>query len=455
MIFPYQFLTECDRFYSFRREFVSLKIVIDLLIFSMPIIIGQIGQMLIGISDVWIAGRHSVDYLASVGLAMGVMAPVFICGLGFNFGLSPLISKLRGEGENVDGLFFSSLFYSVVVALLFVLFTILLIPLIPLFGFEARLVPLISEYIFYFSFSFFGAYLYQGIREFLQGKELVIAANIISIVMVVMNLFFCYSLVFGQWGFPPMGLKGLALGSIIARSLGAIMILIYAKNYLKVLKIKWTFLKDLLLFSLPIALTVLIEVLAFSAATILVGRIGVTEAAAHNIVLNLASITFMVPLAISIAISVKIAYCFGAGEYDGIISYSKAGLFLSVVFMSMTGLLFNFFPQIFGEIFSTDSEVVKVVVKLLFAVSLFQVFDGAQVTLGGILRGIGRPLSQTYTTLFAYWVIGIPLGYYLANFVGLLAFGIWMGLFISLFVAASILLFLVIRFLKKIHPRAI
>lgn len=408
--------------------------------------------MLIGVSDVFVAGKHSTQYLAAVGLATGVIAPVFVVGLGFLFGTSPIISRHRGEGQDVDQYLFTSIVYSLVTSVIFIGCCIATVPVVPYLGFDQELVPLIQEYIFYFSFSFVGAYVFQALREYLQGKEDILFANILSILTVGINLLFCFVLVFGYSFIPAMGIKGLALGSILARCLAALALLIYCIRHLKDFHFYKTYAKDVFCLSWPIAFGILVEVGAFSTTTILIGRMGILQAAAHNIVLNLASVTFMVPLAISTAISVKISFSYGQKVWSDIVRFTKAGYVLSVLFMCCTGMAFYFIPNAFSAIFTTDPEVMKIAALLLVAVALFQVFDGTQVCLGGALRGVGRTRPHACVMFGGYWLVGLPLGWYLSTVKGMQAFGLWLGLALALFFAGlsmGVILLYIYRQIKR------
>lgn len=412
---------------------------------------GQLGQMLIGVSDIFVAGKHSTPFLAAVGLAMGIIAPVFVVGLGFLFGTSAVISRHRGEGKEVDQYLFTSIIYSLIISILFIVLSIGTRWIVPYLGLEIELVPLIQDYILYFSFSFLGAYLFQVLREFLQGKEDVVFANLISILTVLFNLVFCFALVFGFHFIPALGIKGLAIGSILARLLSSFILFLYCLRFLKNYKCDWYFAREVFCLSWPIALGILVEVGAFSFSTIMIGRMGMFQVAAHNIVINLTSVTYMVPLAISTAIAVKISFAYGQKNWHDILRYTKSGLALCVLFMSCTGLSFYFVPEIYSHIFTNSSEVISIVALLLIAVAIFQIFDGIQVCLGGALRGLGHTRPQAYVMFVGYWLIGLPLGWYLANVKGLFGFGFWLGFALALFLAAMSMCGVVLYFYKKIR----
>ncbi len=410
----------------------------ELFVFSLPIVFGQVGQMLIGAGDTLVAARYSTETVAAVGLAGGIMSPLFVAGLGFMSGAAPILATKRGEGEKDIGKYlFSIIVYSVAVAVVVQLLLFAMFPLIPYLGMDEQLVPLVKEYTVLFSFSFLGAYLFQGLKEFLQSFEDVVVPNVLSIVAVFINIALNLVLVFGVEPVPEFGIKGLAFASILVRVFLAISVLIYAKKYFTSFSIQKKFLLEVLKLSTPIAFTIGVEVAAFSVSTIIVGNFGMIQTAAHNVVLTLASITFMVPLAISSALSVKVGYAYGEKNIDRVKQFIASGLFLSLTFMGMTGALFFFFPAFWIELFTQDTQVVTIGITLLYLVAMFQLVDGTQITLTGILRGLGETKSVFVLILVAYWVAGIPFGSYLAFYHRLGAQGVWIGLTIGLFLIGS------------------
>ncbi|HLE12430.1 MAG TPA: MATE family efflux transporter [Bacteriovoracaceae bacterium] len=414
---------------SLRKIVLSSK---ELFIFAIPIVLGQLGQMLIGAGDVLVAAKYSTEAVAATGVATGFISPLFVAGLSCLAGISPILAKRRGEGEDVGKYLVTSIVYAVIVAIITQLLTLLLIQFIPYFNFEAKLIPLIRQYSIAFSFSFLGAFIFQAVKEFLQSFEDVLFSNALSVIAVISNIALNYVFVFGLGPIPSYGVVGLAIASIITRISLAIAIIIYAKKYLHSFSIFTTLFWEITKLSIPIAFTVGMEVAAFGLSSILTGMMGTIQAAAHNVILTLASITFMVPLAVSNAVAVKVGHAIGEKRIDRVFLFIESALFLSLTFMSCSGLAFYFFPEYCLKLFSADSQLIVVGVPILFIVALFQLFDGVQVTLSGVLRGLGETYRVFFIIMVSYWIIGLPLGSYLAFNHHLLARGIWIGLAIGL-----------------------
>ena len=204
-------------------------------------------------------------------------------------------------------------------------------------------------------------------------------------------------------------------------------------------------------FSFPISMSILFEVLAFTVVMVLIGRIGVMYAAIHSIALTLASLTYMVPLSISSGVGVKIAYYYGRKNLDRIKDFAKAGLIISMTFMAFSGLCMYLFPETILRIFTPDKGIIAAGVSIILVCAAFQILDGAQVTLSGILRGLGVTLPTSAIVLIGYWLMGLPLGIYFGYVRHLYALGFWIGLAVALLVVATCL-FIYLRFALKRLP---
>ena len=360
----------------------------ELVLFSAPIAVGQLSQMLIGAGDVLVAARHGRDTVAAIGIANSISSPIFLIGIGLLLGISPTLSKKRGESFDVSHYFHTCLIYAIVIGVLFMGITISTVPIVKYLGFDLKLVPLIQDYLFLVSFSYIGAYMYHAIKEYLQATEHVVFANSVSVVSVFANIGLNYMLVFGVFIFPELGVRGLAYATIIVRTLMGLSLYIYSRRYNKTtFSVAGNFAKHVFRFSLPISMSIFIEVLAFSIVMILIGRIGALYAAIHSVSLTLASTTFMIPLAISSAVSVKISYFYGRRNFTRISDFIKASLMISMTFMAFMALCLYLFPETILGVFTSDIEIIKAGTAILIVCAMFQIFDGAQVTLSGILRG--------------------------------------------------------------------
>jgi multidrug resistance protein, MATE family len=424
----------------------------QLIRFALPIIAGHVGIMLIGTGDMIIAGQYSIEALAAVGLAISVANPIMISLLGFQFAISPLLAQRRGNGGSIDELFWTAIFYSLLIAFVSAGLTYLSIYLLPFFGYDPNITRLISEYLQITSFSAFGLCLYQGVKEFFQSEEKIFAANIVAILAVGVNLLFNYAFVFGKFGVPSLQEAGLAWASLGVRSFMGLTLFALTSKYWKTsFKIDWKFIRELWKVGGPITLSLFFEVMAFCSVTLFVGKFAEIQTAANNIALNLGSLAFMVPMSISAAVAVKVGHAFGERNSHRILTFAQASLFASFCFTALMGIIFYLLPDPILKLYTADLAVLVWAKKLLFLVACFQLFDGAQVTMAGILRGLSVTRPVSISVFIGYWIIGIPLGYYLGFHAGFEAQGFWIGLAIALAIVA-IMLGVVLK--KKFKERA-
>lgn len=428
----------------------------EILKFAWPIILGQVGLMLIGTGDMIIAGRYSRECLAAIGLAISIANPIQISLLGMQFSISPLLAQKRGNGERIENYFWTVIVYSLLISLVSCGLTYLSYLLVPLLGYGDRLSPIIIDYLIITSFSSFGLCLYQGTKEFFQSQEITFTANIIAIVSVAVNLFFNYAFVFGEFGMPIFKEEGLAWASLCVRLFMGISLFVLAYKWWKSSKvIRWDFMKEMWMLGAPITVSLFFEVMAFCSVTLFVGKFAEVQTAANNLALNIGSLAFMVPLSVSAAVGVKVGHAYGEKNYKSILVYSQASLFASFVFTALMGMCFYLFPNFIMSLYTDDVLVLDWAKKLLFWVACFQLFDGAQVTIAGILRGLSITKAASISIFFGYWIIGIPLGYYLGFYTELQAQGFWIGLALSLAIVASMLGFILKRKLNALMKEGI
>ncbi len=419
---------------------MNLKQSIKSLVYlAIPIILGQIGQMLITAGDVFIASMYSTSSVASIGVAGGIINPFFLFGIGLTIGISPSISIGRGAGtdkrDSLTSIVIYSSFWGVIVTLLALLANYF----VPYFGLEPSLIPSIQKYISIVAWSLPFGIVFQGIKEYLQAYEDVVFANAISIVAVFFNLAANYILVFGFFDITPIGEEGLAWASFITRVLQFLIIFLYVIKKEKWFKFSLKFSLTTFKFSLPIAIMFFMEVLAFCSVTILSGKISIIAAATNNIIMTLASILFMIPLSLSSAVAVKIGNAYGRKDFKEIRLYTNSSLILILGFICLSSFFLLAYPQAILEFISKDPAVILLGVKLLLIVAIFQFADSMQVVLTGILRGLEQTKLSSIMVFIGYWIFGIPTGYYLAFHADYGAVGLWLGLAISLILVAIFL----------------
>jgi MATE family multidrug resistance protein len=412
----------------------------QILVFAGPIIFGQIGLMLIGTGDMIIAGRYSRECLAAIGLAISILNPIQISLLGLQFPIGPILAQKRGQGENIDDTFWTIVFYGLMVSLGSGVLSLLSYFLVPILNYGPELNRIIQEYILITSFSTIGLNLYQGIKEFYQSQEKTLAANITAIGAAAFNLGLNYIFVFGSFGFPSLHEAGLAWASLTCRLMMALVLFLLSYQFWKSSKkVDWKLMKEFWKVGLPVSASLFFEIMAFCSVTLFVGYFTEQQVAANNLALNIGSLAFMIPLSISSAVAVKIGHAYGEGNFSLIKTYAHMSLVLSFFFAVLMGLSFYFFPQAIIGFYTNDLQVIEWGKKLLFWIACFQLFDGAQVTLSGILRGLSVTRPSSIAIFIGYWIIGIPLGYFLSFRLKMEAQGFWIGLAISLAVVAIML----------------
>ena len=406
--------------------------------------------MLIVAGDVFMASLYSTKAVASIGVASGFINPIFYFGIGLTMGISPSVAKKRGEGDHrFDGIVSTAL-YGVCVGLALTLVMLFLNQTIPYFGIESILISSMQEYIFVIAWSFPFAIFFQAIKEYLQGFEMVIFTNIISILSVFLNLALNFFFIFGLGDFEGFGEIGLAYASLSIRIVMALVIGIYVFLKLKLGRVSLTYIKETLSFSLPIALMFFVEVLAFCVVSILSGRIDIISAATNNLIMTIASVSFMIPLSLASATSVKVGHAYGLQKRELVVKYIQASFICVSFFILCSSLSFFIFPEFIMNSFSPDQAVVSLGIKILFIVAIFQFSDGIQVLLSGILRGLESTKISSLLVFIGYWVIGIPSGIYLTFYLGVGVQGLWVGLALSLSIVALALSIITMKRLKTI-----
>lgn len=413
----------------------------ELLTIASPIIMGNLGFILIGVGDVIVAGRHSTDTFAAISIATAILNCILTFGIGLISSISPLLSNYRGEKKAIKKYFYPSIRFSMVLALITSILIFAFIPVIPKMGFEAKLVPNIQSYMFITSLSTFGAYLHACLKEFLQAFEIVLFPNLVTIFCVFLNVLLNVVLVFGFGPIPSMGVIGLAVASFIVRYFMGFVLLIYCymnmsfKNYSEK-----GYYSNMIKIGLPVSMAVFIEFVAFNSVAIFMGRVSGVYAAAQNLVCTLTTISFMVPFAISNGIAVKVGFANGAKNVTDLRQYSFIGTAICVGFMVCSAIVFLSFSKGIVGIFTVDENLFKIALPVMYVLAVFQIFDGLQIALSGICKGIKQTKIVLLANFVAYWCVSIPVGYILAFKYNLKLIGFWIGLVLSAIILCTIML---------------
>lgn len=424
------------------------KYFTELVSLSIPMIVGNLGQVLIGATDVYIAAKHSTDTLAAISIANSIIFCILVMGMGLMSAISIQMSNLRGNRKPTKKFLLTSLNYSMILAVIFCVICLLMVPLIPHMGFDDNLVPMIKEYIFICAFSLFGMYLYQSLREFLMAYEIVTFPNIILLFALVVNFLLAYALVFGFGPIPALGVVGLALAAFIVRMLMGIVLLVYCLGLIRFNNpFDTSLIKQLLKIGYPIGIALFLEFLGFNLITILVGREAGILAGTHNIAVTITSSVYVIPMSISAAIAIKVGFFNGAKDFAEIFKYSLFGTLLSVLFMGCCSILLLVCPKQIFEIFTNNAQMIALGLPILHIAAFYLMFDGLQVSLSGVLKGLKMTKVASVSLIAGYWLFGLPFGYFLAYHYNMSLNGFWIGLATSfLFMSAIFLIVIYFKF---------
>ncbi len=426
---------------------------------ALPIVVSQIGHTVVHLADSVIVGHFAgTVQLAAVSLVNSIFMLILVIGLGISYGLTPLIAQENGR-KNYDEcgrLLSNSLLINVTVGILLyvvVHFGVLLV--IDHLDQDPEVVKYAKPYLGYLAFSIIPLLIFQTFKQFAEGLGFTKQAMFVSIWGNVINVVLGIIFVKGMFGIAPMGVKGVGLSTLIDRVAMAIAMCVYVlrsshfKKYL--VQFKATFFDKvralkIVKIGMPVAMQYAFEISAFSGAAILIGTIGATEQAAHQIAINLAAITYMIASGVASAATIKTGNNFGKSNFTDLRRSAIASYHVILLFMTCTAILFVLANQYLPYIYTDDTSVIRIAAHLLIIAGFFQLFDGTQVVGLGVLRGLGDVNMPTFITFLAYWVVGIPLGYLLGIYLDWGVNGIWYGLTFGL-LTASVLLF--IRFQNK------
>jgi MATE family multidrug resistance protein len=428
---------------------------------AVPVMISQLGHTLVQTSDSIIVGHFAGTIsLAAVSLVNSIFIIPMVIGLGISYGLTPLIAQSNGRDDfNECGhLLLNSLFINILSGL--ILFSGLFFGSIFVLHHLQQSAAVVSKakpYLILLGSSIIPMLVFTTFKQFAEGLGFTKQAMVISITGNGLNIVLGIIFVKGLFGITPMGVRGVGLSTLIDRCLMAVVMAGYVfrsanfRKYLKGFAVKsFSYLKSLKIMGIgmPIALQYTFELSAFSCAAVMIGAISPIQQAAHQVAINLASITYMISSGIAAAATIKTGIYFGVNNHRELRVSAISNYHIVILFMSLTAVLFSLGNHILPYIYTTDKHVIVVAAQLLIIAAIFQLFDGTQVVGLGILRGIGDVKIPTIITFLAYWVVGMPVGYYLGLTLHWGVKGVWYGLLLGL-MASSVLLFLRFQFISK------
>ncbi|MHB1329661.1 MAG: MATE family efflux transporter, partial [Gemmatimonadales bacterium] len=407
-----------------------------LLSLAAPLATVQVGLMFMGVIDTAMVGRYSAEALAATGAANIWYFMVTTIGMGCISALAPVIAQAYGARDDL-GVTRGVQRGFVIAVLVTVVATAAYLAIEPILRFTGQaeaIIPLAGQYMRWTLPGVFPYFGFMVLREMLQAQG-ILRPLLVSIVAAnLLNAVINWILIFGNLGFPELGVGGAAIATTVSRWAMFLGLALLVRGHLAA-RIRpwlpeswhWQPLRRMLAIGLPVGFQILFEYGVFGGVGLLMGRISAEALAGHQIALNMAAVTFMVPLGIGSAAAVMVGRAIGAGRPDEARRGAVAALIIGVAFMALTALVFVSFPGPLARLYTTDGTVVAIAVSLLPLAGLFQVFDGTQAVALGALRGAGDTRIPVLINLFGYYLIGLPVSLWLGFRQGLGPPGLWWG----------------------------
>ena len=418
---------------------------------AFPVVMAELGWMTMGLVDTLMVGRLSPEAIGAVGIGTSLFMGVCIFGMGLLLGLDTLVSHAFGASRVDDchrwllhGVALSLLLSAPITGIVLALSAAL-----AGWGLHPDVLRLTQPYLNVLAWSIPPLLLYASFRRYLQGMGVVRPVMIALVLANILNVFVNWLLIFGRLGAPAMGVRGSAWATVGARVVMAgvlLGVILYREHgrrpglFETSLRIEPSRMRQLLALGLPAAGQVTLEVGVFAAATALAGRLAPASLAAHQIAINLAAFTFMVPLGVASAGAVRVGQAVGRRDPAGAARSGWTAILFGALFMSSAAAAFLIVPRTLIGAFTSDASVVAIGVSLLFVGAVFQLFDGLQGVATGVLRGLGDTRSPMLWNLAGHWFIGLPLGYTLCFGAGLGVIGLWWGLSVGLIICGIALI---------------
>ena len=429
------------------------------LLVAIPVMLSQLGQVLVSQVDNMMVGVLGTVELAAAAFANSVFVIVMIIGMGFSFGLTPLIghSWSKKDHATTGKLLRNSFFTNTLLALVLSLVMILISFFFDHMGQNAEVVALAVPYYRILVISFLPFLWFFTFKQFAEGMGDTMNAMIITLVANLLNVVLNYVLIFGKWGSDAYGLNGAGYATLISRIMMPIaffFVLRYRKVFWRYWVHAWNSriekqtIQGLIKVGTPISMQMLLEVMAFAFTAIMAGWLGVIPLAAHQIAIGLASVTFMIVTGVSSATTIRVSHQYSEGDFLGMKRAANASFHLVLVFMSFTALAFILFRYQLPELYSQDKAVIDLAANLLVMAAIFQLFDGMQVVTLGALRGLADVKHAMIFSFVSYILISMPLGYIFAFILNWGVVGLWVG-FIAGLSTASVLFYSRFRKLYK------
>ncbi|NRB42766.1 MAG: MATE family efflux transporter [Pseudomonadales bacterium] len=431
-----------------------LKEVKQLLRLAWPIFIAQLSLSSMSMVDTIMAGHYNKLDLAAIAIGGSIWLPALLFAQGCLFGLTPMIAQAvgRGEGSESKILLHQGIYLGFFIGLMVAIGVYLILPYLSRLNIDVNLLQVSQSYLSWIILGLPFAGMYQAMRGFVEGHAKTKPIMVINILALLANIPLNYIFIFGKLGMPEMGGAGCGL----ATALVLLLMMVFNGLYIGLSPLKkkaqlLTFCAvdfskqvSLIKIGLPIGLSVLAEVGIFAILALLIAPLGAEVVAGHQVALNLSAQTFMLPLSIGTALTIRVGFFVGQQNIPRLKKTISAGFILGILGSVITAGFMFFAAASIAALYSSDVGVQRIAISLLFFAAIYQLPDALQICSAGILRGFKKTTVAMVSIITAYWVIALPLGYQLAFKDSIVpamgASGLWLALVIGLSITAVFLL---------------
>ena len=412
-----------------------------------PIICAQLLWLSFLVTDNLMVANLGKIPLASMAMASGLATLLNVALIGIMAALSPMVSHAFGanQPQRIGDTMRQGIRISLILSVIEIVLLCFSKPLLELAGQDPNHTFLAQEYLRAIAWGAPASILFVCFRHLTEGTGDSIPSMIIVAAGSLFNIFFNYALIYGNFGFPKLGLVGAGYSTSVTYCLITAIIILYIHfnpRYAPYNIFKGSFahnrlmVRELFILGIPMGGAILAEMGFFVSTTMMAGILGVVELGSHQIALNAASFTFMIPLGLSFAVSIRIGHAYGKKDTDAIRIAGIAGILIGLTFNSISAALFMFFPDSIVGFYTKDPELVAMGVKLLKIAGIFQLIDGVQVVGMGMLRGLKETKGPFINTMIAFWLVGFPITLYITFKTSIGVEGLWYGMLIGLGIAA-------------------
>lgn len=433
----------------------------DLLKLGFPIIIGQLGTIILGFVDTLMIGHHTMPELAAASFVNALFSLIFVISLGFTNGLTPIIGGHYGRGESASIALVLKNAIAVCGLLAAVLFSVMTVVYFSLghLGQPESLLPLMRPYFLIQLVSLPFVVAFNMMKQFSDGMLRTQTGMWIVLAGNLLNILGNWLLIYGHWGLPELGLTGAGLSTLFSRVLMALFfmgVLGWGSHYkevrshLKSVRVERKEMRRITVLGIPLALQIGMETSAFQLSSIIVGWIGVSALAANQIVMVASQFCYFISLGMAVAVSIRVSLYYGQGDYQGVRANVRAGLVLVFILLAITGSVVWTVRWKLGGWFTTGGDVTRLVALTVIPLLVYQVSDGVQNTFANTLRGLSHVKVLVPVAFLAYFVVTLPLCYVFGITLGGGLVGIWWAFFFGLSIAAVLFVREYLKVMKRV-----